>query len=288
MQNSKWFSLKLLNRPIIKRMAIIEDGKTTILVGIGINLAFMVLKFIIFLYSNVNLFFADTIDSVCDSMIMFMVIVFLKFNINATTLTFLNMDMMFLSQWSMVLIFRVIIILDQIEDLLNPADRSHPELVIISSSIILAGGIVLALLFVDEDDVVKCFISPEEKKLRKLYRQQQNQTKQKSTSTFGKILPMFAEALDNFLTTSIALIVGLLLYFDVMTDYVYLIDDLGNIAISLLMLYFACSGMWEIAMKYEQKSSFKTIYPVVLDTEKEAGESDESTTKNALLTIAEA
>jgi len=240
-------------------MALIEDGKTTIMVGIAINIAFMILKFYIFLSSKVNLFFADTIDSVVDSIIMFMIIIFLRFNINAKTLTFLNMDMMFLSQWSMVIIFRVMIIFEQIGDLLSPTERNHPELIIISSSIILFGGMILALLFVDEDDVIKCFIHPQDKQFRTLYRQQQGQIKKTANN---QILPMFAEALDNFVTTFIALIIGILLYFQIWIDYLYLIDDISNMIISFMMLYFGCTGIWEIAMKYEGKSSFVVIFPI--------------------------
>lgn len=241
-------------------MALIEDGKLTIQIGIFINLLFVVLKFAVFLTSGVMLFFADTIDSIVDSFVMFLVLFFLRFNFQ-NKLTFLNMDLMFISQWCVIIIFRVIIILDQIDDLINPSSRSHPELIIISSSIILFGGIILMILFVDEDDVVKCFISNEEKALRKQYRALTTSNKPKKQA-FVKILPMFAEVLDNFLTTSIALIVGILLYFNIAVDSLYLIDDISNILISLLMLYLACIGLWELSEKYHNKSYFEVIFAI--------------------------
>ena len=63
-------------------MAIIEDPKLTITVGLIINLIFMIVKFFAFLYSHVNLFFTDAIDSFVDSFIIFLIFIFLDYNIN--------------------------------------------------------------------------------------------------------------------------------------------------------------------------------------------------------------
>jgi hypothetical protein len=115
-------------------------------------------------------------------------------------------------------------------------------------------------LFVDEDDVIKCFISDEEKKLRKIQKAQNPQ--KKSKNCFTNMLPVFAEAVDNFVTTAIALVVGILLKLNIMVDYLYLIDDIGNIVISLFMLYIAFNGLWDLSGKYRNKSYFKTIFPL--------------------------
>lgn len=69
-------------------MAIIEDPKLTITVGLIINLNF----FALLLYSHVNLFFTDARDSFVDSFIIF---IFLDYNINNKTLAYLNMVIMF-------------------------------------------------------------------------------------------------------------------------------------------------------------------------------------------------
>jgi len=121
-------------------MAIIKNGKITVILGIIINIIFLVLKFIIFLYSKVGLFFSDAIDSFVDGFVIFMVVLFLRFDLNGT-LTYLNMDIMFISQWCVIIVFRLIIFLEQIEDLRNPEQRERPELIIIVSIIVIVGGI---------------------------------------------------------------------------------------------------------------------------------------------------
>jgi divalent metal cation (Fe/Co/Zn/Cd) transporter len=244
---------------LVREMPLIEDGKTTVLLGTAINLGFLVLKFIVFLQTEVGLFFADTIDSFVDLSIILMIFLFLRFDFQ-NKVTFFNMDLMFMCQWSMVILFRFIIILDQVSDFLNPAPRTHADTVIISSGVILFFGIILIFLFVDEDDVIKCFISDEEKKLRKIQKAQNPQ--KKSKNCFTNMLPVFAEAVDNFVTTAIALVVGILLKLNIMVDYLYLIDDIGNIVISLFMLYIAFNGLWDLSGKYRNKSYFKTIFPL--------------------------
>jgi len=211
-----------------------------------INLAFMVLKFIIYLYSHLNLFFADTIDSFVDSFVIFLIIIFLRFNLNGT-LTFLNMDMMIFSQWCTILVFRIIIFLEQISDLIKPEPREQPLLIIIISCIVIAGSIVIAILFVDEDDVVKFFISKEEKKLKKKLKRKRGDVKKEKKGC--KILPIFAETIDNFVTTVISLVIGILLYFKVIENYLYLIDDISNMVISIVMLIIACRSLWKISKK---------------------------------------
>ena len=244
-------------------MALITDGKASVIVGVSINILFFVVKFVAFLYSRLNLFFADAIDSVADGFIIFVLLLFLKFDLNAKV-TFLSMDLMFACQWSAVLLFRVIILLEQISDLISPEARREPELVIIVSCIVMTLGIVLALVFVDEDDVIKCFIDDDEKAKRKALRALSPQKKRNKSCS---ISPIFAEALDNLATTSIALIVGCLLYAGVAVNHLYLIDDIGNMAISAVMMYLSLNGLLEFSNKYHGKSQYHTIYDLSLLTE---------------------
>ena len=246
-------------------MAIIEDPKLTITVGLIINLIFMMVKFFAFLYSHVNLFFTDAIDSFVDSFIIFLIFIFLDYNINDKTLTYLNMDIMFFCQWSIIFIFRIIIFLEQINDLVKPEIRKEPKLIIIISSIVLFGSIVIAILFVDEDDIIKFFISTNEKSLRKQYRLQQSSTSSSSTLKKVIILPIFAEALDNFATTSIALLIGILLYYDIIIDYLYLIDDIGNMIVSIIMMIISYHGLYELSERYKNKSYFDVIFKILPD-----------------------
>lgn len=238
-------------------MAIIKDGKTCVVVGLTINGVFLALKFVVFLYSRVNLFFADAIDSVADGFILFVLLLFLRFNFQ-TKVTFLSMDIMFACQWSAVLLFRVIIMLDQISDLINPEPRQQPVLVIAVSCVVLALGILLALVFVDEDDVIKEFVDADEKANRKLLRARN--PKPRSSRCMPAVLPIFAEALDNLATTAIALVVGCLLYADIATDYLYIIDDVGSMVISGVMMYLAVSGLADLTSKYSGKSQFRAMY----------------------------
>jgi Co/Zn/Cd efflux system component len=258
-------------------MAIIEDGKTCVIVGITVNALFLVLKFVVFIYSHLNLFFTDCIDSFADAFIILLLLIALRFNLS-NKVTFLNMDIMFFCQWSAVLIFRVIIFLEQIADLIRPEPRSSPELVIVISVVVIVGGLFLAIIFVDEDDVIKCFISDEEKRKRKLLRAQQAQAKaqnvadkppasaarnpSQSSSSGFTILPIFAEAMDNLVTSVVALIVGCLLYAGVAVDYLYLIDDISNMVISLVMSYLAIKGITELTEKYRDKSYFECIFTI--------------------------
>jgi len=237
---------------------LIKNSKVTVILGIIINLLFMVLKFVIFLFTHVNLFFADTIDSFVDCFVIFMIVIFLRFNLNGK-LTYLNMDIMFFSQWCVIIVFRIIIFLEQISDLIKPESREQPLLIIIVSCIVIAGGILLALLFVDEDDVVKFFIGEEEKALYKQQKQKNSKSKKTKRKKF-KILPIFAEALDNLVTTSIALLVGVLLYCNVIVDYLYLIDDISNMVISTVMFLIAAKGLWDLANKYKGKSYFQPFH----------------------------
>lgn len=241
-------------------MVLIEDGRTSVVAGLSINIIFMFLKFIIFLYSHVNLYFTDAIDSFADSFVIFLILIFLKYNFN-NKLTFLNMDIMFFCQWSVILIFRVIIFLDQISDLIKPEPRENGLLLIIVSVIVLAGSVAVIFIFVDEDDVIKCFIDKNEKELRIKYREQQSSVGGKKKSD-PMILPILAEAIDNLVTTFIALVVGILLYLNIAVEYLYLIDDLGNMVVSCIMFYIACNGLTALIEKYRAKSQFSTIYEI--------------------------
>lgn len=170
------------------------------------------------------------------------------------------MDIMFFSQWCVIIVFRLIIILDQISDLMKPEPREQPVLTIIVSSIVVGGGIILAILFVDEDDVVKFFISKEEKEAKKKQMAQHNLLNKKKKKGM-KILPIFAEALDNLVTTVMALVIGILLYFEIIVDYLYLIDDISNICISIVMFILAARELWRLSDKYKDKSFYQ--HPVV-------------------------
>ena len=241
-------------------MALIRNPKATIIVGIIINIAFLILKFVIFIYSHVNLFFSDAIDSFADCFIIIVIVIFLRFNLN-NKLTYLNMDIMFFSQWCTIIIFRIIIFLDQISDLVKPEARKQPLLIIIVSCIVIAGGVVLALLFVDEDDVVKFFISTEEKEMKKQYKAENEHVDERKTFT---ILPIFAEALDNLVTTAVALLVGILLYCNIIVTQLYLIDDISNMLISVVMTTIACTELWKLSNKYKNKSYFKPLFEIHL------------------------
>lgn len=238
-------------------MALIEDGKISVVVGITINSLLLVVKFVAFLYSKLNLLFADAIDSVSDMFILFILIVFLNFNFESKV-TFLNMDIMLGCQWSAIMLFRIMILLDQISDLISPQTREQPLIIIIVSCIVLVLGLILAVIFVDEDDVIKCFITEDEKAKRKIYRSTMSAGGKKTVS----ILPIFAEALDNLATTSISLIVGSLLYCEIAVDYLYLIDDIGNMAISAIMMYLAWDGLRGLIHKFQGKSHFYIIYDI--------------------------
>lgn len=218
-------------------MALIKDARITVVIGLLINVLFFAAKFVAFLYSFVNLFFADAIDSFVDFFVILLVVVFLRFDFRGK-LTLITKDFLEFAQWSVIIVFRVVIIMDSIQDLLFPQPRTQPLLVIIVSSITLGGGILLALLFVDEDDVVKFFLVEREKKEGK---------KKKGC----KVLPMFAEALDNLLTSAITLVIGIIMHFNWMSwDKVYIIDDASNLAVSLLMALFACRGIWVLTEKH--------------------------------------
>lgn len=239
-------------------MTLIKDGKTCVIVGLAINAIFLVLKFVAFLYSRVNLFFADAIDSVADGFILFILLLFLRFNLQSKV-TFLSMDIMLACQWSAVLLFRVIILLDQISDLISPEPRREPVLVIAVACTVLVFSIILALVFVDEDDVIKEFVTAEEKAMRKLLRARSTWPTSNSRC-WPKIMPIFAEALDNVATTTVALVVGCFLYADMYVDYLYLIDDIGNMIISGIMMFYAVNGLQDLSIKYAGKSQFRVIH----------------------------
>ena len=243
-------------------MAIIKNHKATIVLGILINIAFLILKFVIFIYSHVNLFFADSIDSFADCFVIFIIVIFLRFNLN-NKLTYLNMDIMLFSQWCSIIMFRIVIFLEQISDLVKPEVREQPLLIIIVSCIVIVGGLIIAMLFVDEDDVIKFFVNDTEKELKKRYKRQHGVTKK--TKGF-QILPIFAEALDNLVTTVIALIIGILLQYKIIVRYLYLIDDISNMLISIVMTVIACRGLWELSKKYNNKSYFMPIFDISNDT----------------------
>ena len=271
-------------------MPLVNDGKISVVAGLVINLVFLIVKFVAYLYSHLNLFFADAIDSVADAFVISLILIFLQFNFE-NKLTFLNMDLMFFCQWSVILIFRIIIFLDQISDIIQPQPRGDGFLVIVVSVIVLIGSIAIIVLFIDEDDVIKCFISDEEKQNRKTYRLLQSesaitpnnnndpneimrtsdgnkyisvQQNERGTATQLKkskpvVLPILAEAFDNLATTTVALVIGILLYLDILVQYVYIIDVISNMAISLIMCWLACTGLNELIDKYRGKSQFSVI-----------------------------
>ena len=247
-------------------MALIRDGRTCVIVGVSINLLFLVLKFGAYIYTHVNLFFADAVDSVADAFILALLLLFLSCDFR-TRVTFLHMDIMFACQWSAVLLFRVVILLDQLSDLVSPEPRKEPVLIIAVSCIVLALSLVLALVFVDEDDVIKEFISADEKAHRKLLR-----ARTPKPSTTSSVMPIFAEALDNIATTAVALLVGCFLYAGVGVGYLYIVDDAGNILISCIMMYVAVNSLRELSVKYAGKSQFRVIYDL---NEAEAAASSE-------------
>ncbi|CEO98501.1 Cation efflux family [Plasmodiophora brassicae] len=238
-------------------MALIKDGKTTVVVGLLINVALMAVKFALYLVSHVSLFFSDTVDSFVDMFVILLIIVFLRFKLEPK-LTYLQMDMMLFSQWSAIIIFRIVIMLDQVSDILDPAPRVQPIAIITVSCIVIVLGIILAIMFVDEDNVIKFFITDQEKAERKSRKQlQQGNVKNEKPWI---MTPIFAEALDNLATTTVSLIVGLLLYFDIVVDYLYIIDDVSNIVISAALLIVSCRSMWKLSEKYQGKSYYTTLF----------------------------
>jgi divalent metal cation (Fe/Co/Zn/Cd) transporter len=235
-------------------MAVIKNREATVVVGLVINVAFMALKLIVFMYSHVNLFFADAIDSFVDGFVIFLTVIFLHFNFD-NKLTYLTVDIMRFCQWSVIIIFRVVIFMEQITDLIKPETRERPLLTIVVSCVVIGGSIVLAFLFVDEDDIIKFFISDEEKTLKRRLKVESGVAKKKKGF---KVLPMFAEALDNIVSTLIALLIGILQYCNVALDYLYLIDDISNMLISVLMCFLACRGLWQLSHAYKGKSHFNS------------------------------
>jgi len=121
-------------------MALIKDHRVTVVLSLLLNLGFIVVKFVAFLYSHVNLFFADAIDSFVDFFVVFLVLFFLSFNFDAK-LSLLSKDLLVSCQWSSVIVFRGVIILSSIDDIFFPQQRKEPMMVIIVSSIVLGGGI---------------------------------------------------------------------------------------------------------------------------------------------------
>jgi divalent metal cation (Fe/Co/Zn/Cd) transporter len=230
-------------------MALITNHRVTVILSLFINVLFIAAKFVAFLFSHVNLFFADAVDSFVDLYVVFLILVFLRFNLNGK-LTLLSMDLLVFCQWSSIIVFRIVILLDGVDDILFPQPRLEALLVIIVSSVSVGGSLLLAVLFVDEDDVVKFFVDEEEKKAKK---SQKNKNKKKN-KTCCRVLPMFAEAVDNLVTSVISLALGLLMYFGVLTEWIYLIDNVCNMLISLVMCVFASRGLWSLSDNYRHRS----------------------------------
>ncbi len=65
---------------------------------------------------------------------------------------------------------------------------------------------------------------------------------------------MFAEAVDNLVTAAVALVLGLLMYFGVIAQWIYVIDNAANMAVSAVMLALACRGLWVLSGKYKHES----------------------------------
>lgn len=238
-------------------MPLIKNHKITVIAGISIQFLFVAAKFTAFIYSWVSLFFADAIDSFADAFLLVLLLTFLRFNLN-NVLSLVVRDVLEASQWSAIIIFRVIVVMDCVNDLLFPVPRSHPLLVIIVASVVLVGSLVLAGLFVDEDDVVKFFLDPEELERAKASKKKQGGGGKNKKKGCCKILPLFAEALDNVATSALTLLVGLLMYFGVALDYLYIIDDGCNIILSIVMMIFAIRGLWNIAGHFAH-DSFKPL-----------------------------
>jgi len=239
-------------------MALIKNHKVTVIVGIIINLIFVAVKFFVSLESHVNLFFADAVDSFVDGFVIVLILVWLRFNLDGK-LTFLSLDFLQFSQWSAIIVFRLVIVLDSVDDLVTPQPRTKAMLVIIVSGIVIAGSVLMAVLFVDEDDVVKFFIDDEEKRARKeqkraaLRAQGGGELKDKEKKKGCKILPIFAEAMDNLVSAIISLLIGLLMHFKVIPKWLYIIDDVSNILISAVMCFFAFRGLWNLSAQYQHK-----------------------------------
>ena len=93
----------------------------------------------------------------------------------------------------------------------------------------------------------------EEKKAEKEKKRQMGGAKRKKTRC--RFLPMFAEALDNLVTSAIALALGVMMHFQVLTAWIYLVDNISNMVISLVMCILAFHGMWHISKKYRHGSN---------------------------------
>lgn len=135
-------------------MALIRSAPATVVAGLLLNMAFLALKFVVFLYSFVGLFFADAVDSFADCFVLLLLLVFLRFDWSKR-ITYATKDTLEAAQWAAIVMFRVVIVLDSINDLLAPQPRARPLLVIVVAAVCFVFGVVLAYLFVDEDDVVK-------------------------------------------------------------------------------------------------------------------------------------
>lgn len=70
-------------------MALIKNPKVTVIVGIIINLIFVAVKFFASVVSHVNLFFADAVDSFVDGFVIFLILIWLRFNLDGK-MTFLG------------------------------------------------------------------------------------------------------------------------------------------------------------------------------------------------------
>ena len=233
-------------------MALIKSPSVTVVVGLVIHGLFFGAKFVAFLFSFLSLFFADAVDSFADGFVLLLLLVFLRFNLDGR-LTLAAKEVLEASQWSAIVVFRVVLVLDAVNDLIKPAPRTHSLLVIIVAAVVLAGSLVLALLFVDEDDIVKSYIDPEELQRAKAVKTK----KQKKRSC--KVLPIFAEALDNLATSALTLLLGLFMYFRVAPDYLYIIDDGCNILVSLVMIFFAARGIWDISGRLQHASHQRLV-----------------------------
>lgn len=234
-------------------MALIKNPKVTVIVGIIINLIFVAVKFFASVVSHVNLFFADAVDSFVDGFVIFLILIWLRFNLDGK-MTFLGLDFLQFSQWSAIIVFRLVIVLDSIDDLVQPQPRTQAMLVMIISAVVIAGSILLAILFVDEDDVVKFFIDEDEKKAKKEQKRAAEAASGKPKKKKGcKILPIFAEAMDNLVSAIVSLVIGLLMHFKVIPQWLYIIDDASNILISLVMCFFAIKGLWKLSAQYQHK-----------------------------------
>ncbi|KAF0720428.1 Aste57867_305 [Aphanomyces stellatus] len=237
-------------------MAWIKSGRATVVAGITINALLVILKMGMFLASHVNAMFADAIDSIVDGFVMVLVLVFLKFDLDGK-LTYLQMDMMLLCQWSTVIMFRIVIFMDQIGDLYNPEPRTNAGPLILVSAIAMVAAILVAVIFVDEDDVIKLFISDAEKATRKRLKKKKRAGGVKPF----KLMPIFAEAMDNVVSTAVALLLGCLMYYEVALDYIYLIDDVSNMLISVVMCVLASNELRKLANKYDGKSYYEVVFP---------------------------